>query len=1061
MTMVCVLALAALVYSPVTPAAGTVYANHNTITAKSANGMAAVTFPDVCKKPTPPTGPVPVPYPKTGQTSATSKGSTKIKLKNGGEIEVKGSKYKHDTSKATEPNVTIKSHGKTLQAIHQFDVKLGDTSPNSTASETNPTSGSVSASQLPVLQTTDGQVFVLCGASLYAATLFPLAPISVEYVDPPPFEGPIQWHRSEETTADAGALAPEELAAQNKAARDKVKQYIAAHPESHGHNYRQTLEHTDKHGRYQGFDVVYGTRLTEYVARFDGQGNLVGKPAATPETQAEQTRNAYLPAATANVRWVTRTDIHGNEYLAKAIFPAGGGYLMFNENGHVYQSEIYSAETGGRRAALNDDKKYPVLSDRGPALTELPYVQLAKTRCPQQCQDFVAVYNTIASEMNRIIREMNHWAAEHARYNADPKATESRYREYLTSGNYDERIGPKPGKAAPPSVLNYRIRHEGLEEVLRELEPRLEDARNNLEKCRCPGQAANPLLTATLWGDPYLTPGPANVLCLSATAGRSWGSGDRCNQSVSDCDKEQAPSGLPPPCAGSPLASWFESDCGTGCQDIAVALSADWRSACRGAGYPIADDRLGFPAGACDLDRLDADAYEIGAARGSQSDRTDPALTTTGRIRSGLADQWGLRRVLGSDNDESTDLPAGSTPTLVAIIDSGIDLQHPDLLGRIWSNPGEIPGNYIDDDSNGLIDDINGWNFVADNNDTRDTNGHGTLVAGIIGARRDDALGIAGTDPDAQLMPIKVTNFAGVGNSVDLAAAITYAVRAGARIINISLGGATFSAAEQAAVDFAVQHGALLVIAAGNQGIDAGGFWPAALGGVITVAATERGDERAAYSNWGSVIDIAAPGTDILSLRARYTDLMFLADKNYAPGGNIVGNEKLLYHATGTSFAAPYVAGVASMLLSRNPELSAAQVKRMILNSARDISIPGVDFFTGYGLLDARAALNADPRFFIKAAINGVEVVDGGKTIQVNGIADADEFDTAEIQIGRGESPAEWKSVGKAIHRPVTTGPLTIIGVQHFSGSARWTLRVIVKHKNGSQQENRFILRLG
>lgn len=424
-------------------------------------------------------------------------------------------------------------------------------------------------------------------------------------------------------------------------------------------------------------------------------------------------------------------------------------------------------------------------------------------------------------------------------------------------------------------------------------------------------------------------------------------------------------------------------------------------------------------------------------------------------------DQWGLERIglaAGAGNINM----AALAPTLVAIIDSGIDLQHPDLRDKIWTNPGEIPGNNLDDDNNGKIDDVHGWNYVNADGNTQDDNGHGTLVAGIVAAESANRIGIAGINPQAQLLPIKVTDFVGEGKADHVADAIRYAVDSGASVINISLGGHEFSDRERAAAEYARENDALVVVAAGNQSIDASNFWPAGLDGVITVAALDADNRRANYSNWGAPVDIAAPGSDIVSLRSRYTDLMFFADASYVAGSNIVGDQGILYNASGTSFSAPFVSGVASLLFSLHPDLSADEVQRMILHSADDVETPGIDALTGFGLLNANAALAANAEYFVDAEIASVNPVqrDGRVVVQVIGITDADQFDSAVLELGEGSTPEQWQSVGDPVSSPVRDATLADIDASLLQGSSTWTLRLITTHENGSQREARFALNL-
>ncbi len=443
----------------------------------------------------------------------------------------------------------------------------------------------------------------------------------------------------------------------------------------------------------------------------------------------------------------------------------------------------------------------------------------------------------------------------------------------------------------------------------------------------------------------------------------------------------------------------------------------------------------------------------------------DAYFHAKGHAKDGVEDQWGLKRIGFKATDRKGKgalWPRQGTPVIVAVVDSGMDIGHPDLQRVLWANFKEVPNNRKDDDGNGLVDDIFGWNFTRFNNDIRDDNGHGTFVTGIIAANIDNGLGIAGINPWARIMPVKVSNFANDSNSVDIAMGISYAARMGARVINVSIAGKSISRAEQAAIKFANDRGALVVVAAGNDGANVKDYSPAGLDGVIVVTAVNSAGTRENYSNWGRV-DIAAPGSDIVSLRAARTDLLQFELKDYQPGANVIGRDRLLYHTSGTSFAAPYVSGVASLLLSINPKLTAAQVKRMILHSARDIDEPGVDQFTGYGVLDAAAALKADPEFYIEAAIAGVGVVnkDGKPHVRVTGTADADRFKKAWIEIGQGDRPKSWKKVAKEIGKPVTGDTLGDIPAGELAGAKQWVLRVITEHKNGSKRENRFVLKLG
>jgi subtilisin family serine protease len=443
----------------------------------------------------------------------------------------------------------------------------------------------------------------------------------------------------------------------------------------------------------------------------------------------------------------------------------------------------------------------------------------------------------------------------------------------------------------------------------------------------------------------------------------------------------------------------------------------------------------------------------------------DPLFASSRSWGKEYADQWGLHRIGLAPGREPL-WPEKAEPVLVAVIDTGVDHWHPELLGALWYNEREIPGNDIDDDGNGYVDDIHGWNFADRNNDVSDLNGHGTVVAGIIAAATGNGRGIAGVNPWARIMPVKVGDWLAHSWNFEIADAIRYAADNGAKVINVSYGSkkpGPLSRVIQLAVAHARRKGALIVVAAGNEGVDVGGISAAGLAGVITVAGTDPQDQRAFFSNWGGGVDIAAPAVDILSLRARATDPMKFWRRDYQAGSAVVGRDRGYYRLTGTSFAAPFVSGVASLIRSTRPQLTDKQVARMLLHSARDVDTPGWDQFTGYGLLDARAALAADPEFYLLSRIldaAGQKTKDGF-VIEVSGRARADKFKRAWVEAGQGAQPKEWTRVSEDVAKPVDDGPLASIPISRLRGAKEWTLRLIVEHENGSRREARFALTLG
>ena len=228
----------------------------------------------------------------------------------------------------------------------------------------------------------------------------------------------------------------------------------------------------------------------------------------------------------------------------------------------------------------------------------------------------------------------------------------------------------------------------------------------------------------------------------------------------------------------------------------------------------------------------------------------------------------------------------------------------------------------------------------AGNANVTDDFGHGTHVAGIAAAATNNGIGIAGISWGARVMPVKVLDQYGNGWYSDIADGIVYAADNGAKIINLSLGGAAASQTLCQAAAYAQQKGALLVAAAGNAG--AAVLYPAACDGVLAVAATDRSDQRASFSNYGPEVDLAAPGVDIYSTWP-WLDGYFTK--------------------SGTSMAAPHVSGVAALVWSRWPEWTNMAVSRRITETAVDVDAAGWDPYTGWGRLDAAAALapSGDP----------------------------------------------------------------------------------------------------
>jgi subtilisin family serine protease len=301
-------------------------------------------------------------------------------------------------------------------------------------------------------------------------------------------------------------------------------------------------------------------------------------------------------------------------------------------------------------------------------------------------------------------------------------------------------------------------------------------------------------------------------------------------------------------------------------------------------------------------------------------------------------------------------------------------------------------------------------------------------------------------------MPLKVLDAAVRGRTTGLAEAIGYAIKHGARVINLSLGGEGISRSERLAIDTAHRHGIVVVVAAGNAAGDTAGYGPAGLSSAITVGATDPQDRSPTFSNHGTAVKLAAPGVEILSLRARRTDLT-LGFPGYTPGAHVVGPRARYYRANGTSFAAPFVSGTASLLLARNPALTNVQVERMLVMSADDLDPPGWDRYTGAGRLNARRALEADPGWFLQARLTAVEPAEekGGPVLRVLGAAVGPGLREYTIELGRGEAPSRWTRVGRG-ERAVEDGLLGVVPAKAIREAGTWTLRVVARDSRGTRE---------
>lgn len=290
------------------------------------------------------------------------------------------------------------------------------------------------------------------------------------------------------------------------------------------------------------------------------------------------------------------------------------------------------------------------------------------------------------------------------------------------------------------------------------------------------------------------------------------------------------------------------------------------------------------------------------------------------------------------------DITQGNPEVVIAVVDDAVDTRHEDLAADIWINPGEIANNGIDDDGNGFIDDVTGYDVASSNNNPNPPNdnfSHGTHVAGCAAADTDNGRGVPSIGFNCQIMAVRASSNANSQGISDGYEGVDYAMASGADIINMSWGGPGFSNTHQTLMNVAHRRGIILVAAAGNDN-NAENSYPVGYQHVIGVAATDRNDRKASFSSFGLFVDVSAPGVDILST---------------IPGA---GNNRYGTNS-GTSFSSPIVAGLLGLMRSVNPCLSPDEAEAILKETAVDIDGENPDFAgqLGAGRIDAAAAVAA------------------------------------------------------------------------------------------------------
>ncbi len=398
------------------------------------------------------------------------------------------------------------------------------------------------------------------------------------------------------------------------------------------------------------------------------------------------------------------------------------------------------------------------------------------------------------------------------------------------------------------------------------------------------------------------------------------------------------------------------------------------------------------------------------------------------------------------DAPEAWDIQTGSSNVVIAVIDTGVDYTHPDLAGNIWVNEAELNGEAgVDNDGNGFIDDIHGYDFVNDDGDPFDDHYHGTHCAGTIGAVGDDNIGIVGVNWNVSIMPVKFLSASGSGTTLDAIASVEYATVMGADIMSNSWGGGGYSVALEEAISAANDAGILFVAAAGNSGTnnDMSPHYPSSydVPNVVSVAATDRNDNKASFSCYGAgSVDLGAPGVNIYSTKPNNT-----------------------YGAlNGTSMATPHVAGAAGLIKAQYPSLASDDIKSRLFGGVDIIpSMEGITVTGGrlniYNSLEEDSVppavvstLNTSSATYNSVALSWIAVGDDGNT----GTAGSYDIRYSISEI----TEANWDDATQAAGEPVpqaasSTELFEVTGLE-FNTTYHFALKVIDNVGNASGISN-------
>ncbi len=416
-----------------------------------------------------------------------------------------------------------------------------------------------------------------------------------------------------------------------------------------------------------------------------------------------------------------------------------------------------------------------------------------------------------------------------------------------------------------------------------------------------------------------------------------------------------------------------------------------------------------------------------------------------------VAEQWALKKIQAFD---AWNITEGADSVIIGVIDTGIDYMHPDLKNKIYKNPGEMgldangndkSSNGIDDDNNGFVDDYMGWDFcdrvgfpfdssggdyLTWDNNPMDEFFHGTFVAGIIGAETNNLYGIAGTAPKAKILNMRAFDATGNGEDDDVAAAILYAIKMKAKVINMSFGDTKFSYVLRDVLKYAYSRNVVLVASSGNEG-KTQLHYPSGFSEVISVGNSTEDDYVAGNSDYGSTLDLVAPGTLILSTSLK--------------------NDYVV--ASGTSASAPFVSAAAALILSEK-NFTNEEVKQILKSTADDINSPGWDLNSGAGRLNLFKALSVLSPARINFDFPKQDYYTNEDSIKVRATVLSPYFLSFSLSYGAGLNPENWIPLLRNNQRQVINENIFNLDISKLKDSI-YTLRLTVNLNNGRTTEER------